>query len=73
VENNADVGTCECVGGGPRCGLCRQSISKDDSHDGREYKGENVIVIVAFVLHHYLTFLSLSFSFLSPPTQVTFD
>ena len=68
VENNADVGTCECVGGGPRCGLCRQSIAKEDSHDGREYKGENVIVIVGFVLHTFF-----DFSFLSPSSQVTFD
>ena len=39
IQNNQKVGTCECVGGGPRCGLCRQSLSASDSHDGLEYKG----------------------------------
>ena len=32
-------GTCECVGGGPRCGLCSRPISSDDSADGIDHKG----------------------------------
>ena len=39
IENNADIGTCQCVGGGPRCSLCSQSMSKEDSHDDTEHKG----------------------------------
>ena len=38
-DKSATVGTCECVGGGPRCGLCRLAIDKDNSADGLEYKG----------------------------------
>jgi hypothetical protein len=39
IPTNSDVGTCECVGGGPRCGLCRQAINSENSHDGKNYKG----------------------------------
>ena len=38
-HNNEEIGTCECVGGGPRCGLCRLSVTAENSHDGEEYKG----------------------------------
>ena len=38
-NSSESVGTCECVGGGPRCGLCRLPISAEDSHDGIERKG----------------------------------
>jgi hypothetical protein len=32
-------GTCECIGGGPRCGLCSRPIGADASADGKEHKG----------------------------------
>ena len=38
-DKSASVGTCECIGGGPRCGLCRHALSKEDSIDGIAVKG----------------------------------
>merc|ERR1711871_1588674 len=38
-EDGNDVGTCECMGGGPRCSLCRQAGGGIDPDTGEEWKG----------------------------------
>lgn len=39
VDDTTGLGTCECMGGGPRCGLCRLAGGGIDPATGKKYKG----------------------------------